>query len=205
MTIEVSETKNALKTSAENASRIERRSFFEELKEKYNARYIITAHHLDDQIETLMYRIIRGTKLTGLTGISEQEGDYLRPLLKIKKEDILSWLDTNNITYCHDTSNDDSTYLRNHIRHHIVPEFGKINPSYHSSFEKMVSYFTQMKGWIDSQFEEVLERKKFSVTYYLSLPIFLRGELVRSVYESTNSGTIGLSEANITEVMRYVE
>jgi len=71
--VDVEQAANEYKTSSENAARIERRLFFEELRNKHNASYILTAHHLDDQIETILYRMIRGTKLTGLTGINEQE------------------------------------------------------------------------------------------------------------------------------------
>jgi len=61
-----------------------------------------------------------------------------------------------------------------------------------------------MKAWIDSLFVEVLEDKSFSIVYYRSLPEFLRSELIRAIYESTNAGTIGLSEANIAEVHKFI-
>ena len=110
MTLDADEVSKKHKTSPENACRIERRDFFETLREKYGAKYILTGHHLDDQIETMMYRLIRGAKIHGLCGIQEREGNYLRPLLGVKKSDILSWLSDNKIPFCQDSSNEDDTY-----------------------------------------------------------------------------------------------
>lgn len=202
--IDVTEIKNRYKTSIENACRIERKKFFEALQKKYGATYIVLAHHLDDQIETMIYRMLRWTKLLGLTGMQPTQWDYLRPLLHMPKSEILTWLENKKIPYVIDPSNMDDVYMRNHIRQNITPHFEKINPEYRNNMQALHNYFTEMNDWITSQFSDILEKKSFHKKYYLELPGFLQSELIRVIYQHTNNGTIGLSEANIAEVDRYI-
>lgn len=106
-------------------ARSERYKFFKELKEKYNAKYILTAHHGDDQIETILMRIIRGSNLSGYAGIKLIDKDFYRPLLLTDKEHILVYLKENNIKYYVDVTNDEDSHTRNKLRHHVLPFFKK--------------------------------------------------------------------------------
>lgn len=107
----------------ENEAREERYNFFESLYEKYNAKYILTAHHNDDLLETILMRISRGSNLSGYVGIKELDGKYFRPLLEITKEEILDYLDKNNIKYFIDETNNEDKHTRNRFRHHVLPFF----------------------------------------------------------------------------------
>ena len=82
---------------------------------------IATAHHLDDQAETVLFQLFRGSGLTGLCGIRSCRKDLIRPLLCISKKEIEYYLQEKEIEYCHDQTNDQDDYARNKIRHHILP------------------------------------------------------------------------------------
>ena len=107
--------------SQEELGRIYRRHFFAKLKKHYDADFIALAHHRQDQQETFFLRLMRGSSLAGLTCMKAIDGTYVRPLLNIDKDTILTWLTNNNITYLTDPTNASDNYLRNKIRKYIIP------------------------------------------------------------------------------------
>ncbi len=92
------------------------------------AAWIAVAHHLDDQAETVLHNLVRGAGLRGLAGMENRRNHVIRPLLSIKREDILKWLGQNNIPYVTDSTNADPHYTRNRIRSTVLPELREINP-----------------------------------------------------------------------------
>ena len=120
-------TKN--KISIQMASRELRYQWFEYLLEKNNLDFLITAHHRDDNIETFFINLIRGTGINGLSGIKSKNKSIIRPFIEISKEEIIQYLDGNNIIYCKDSSNLNVKYLRNKVRNHLIPILKEINPS----------------------------------------------------------------------------
>ena len=98
-----------------------RYEWFEELINKGKHDFIVTAHHLDDQLETFIINSIRGTGIDGLVGIPDKVNKIIRPLLMISKEQIIEFSKVNKIKYRKDSSNDKEDYLRNKIRHSVVP------------------------------------------------------------------------------------
>ena len=114
---------------SEEVARNKRYSFFEEILKKYNSKSLITAHHGDDQIETIMMKIVRGSTLKGYSGIEKVSNRSFyriyRPLLYVTKEDIYKYAKDNNISYCDDYTNNLDEYTRNRFRKYIVPEFKK--------------------------------------------------------------------------------
>ena len=135
---------------------MERYAFFETVRLKYNALYILTAHHLGDSIETLMFNLIRGTKIHGLVGIPEQNGYILRPFLHLSKPDILKSLEKENIPYRLDSSNTEDVYMRNHLRLNIIPKFERINPEYRKNMASFMRYMNELGNFIDIQVETFL-------------------------------------------------
>jgi tRNA(Ile)-lysidine synthetase, N-terminal domain/tRNA(Ile)-lysidine synthetase, C-terminal domain len=105
----------------EEAGRDERYRFFREIARKKGAGLIATAHHRDDVAETVLLHLLRGSGLKGLRGILPRQGDLLRPLLCVDKEDILLYLKRGNIRYYIDESNEDLRFTRNRIRHELIP------------------------------------------------------------------------------------
>ncbi len=98
-----------------------RYEWFEELINKGKHDFIVTAHHLDDQLETFIINSIRGTGIDGLVGIPDKINEIIRPLLMISKEEIIEFSKVNKIKYRKDSSNDKEDYLRNKIRHSVIP------------------------------------------------------------------------------------
>jgi len=139
-------TKNE-KLNFHDDSRNQRYSFFKAVAQKYQATKIVVAHHLDDQIETTLMRIIRGTSFTGYAGIPEIRKDrnisIIRPLMEITKEEILDYAKEHQITYYEDSSNSEDIYTRNRYRNHIIPLLRKENPNLN---EKII----QFKDYIES-------------------------------------------------------
>ena len=126
------------KMGVEEAGRLLRYKFFRECKRE--GGLIALAHHLDDQVETMLLRLIRGTGLKGMAGMNVLEGDLFRPLLSMTKEAILSALAEKNIPYVLDETNFEPTYSRNRLRLSIVPEMKAINPA----FDRVMASFRMM-------------------------------------------------------------
>ena len=111
--------------SLEEAAREVRYAFFAELMEKRDIPLLLTAHHADDHLETVLFRIARGTGLSGLCGIapirSFGAGDLVRPLLGFTKQEILQYCEENHLSFVTDSTNADTTYARNRIRAEVLP------------------------------------------------------------------------------------
>jgi tRNA(Ile)-lysidine synthase len=165
------------------------------MREKYNAKYIFTAHHLDDSIETLIFNLIRGTKIHGLTGIKEQNEYILRPILNLSKIEILKQIEKEDIPYRLDSTNTDDIYLRNHLRLNVISEFDRINPEYRKNLSSFMRYMGELEVFVNTQVEIFLRgESSFLVEDFMVLSPFLQREIIRYLYERANNGTIGLSE-----------
>ena len=116
--------------SLEEAARILRYEALEVARQQLTtpAAWVAVAHHLDDQAETVLHNLVRGAGLRGLAGMENRRNHVIRPLLSIKREDILKWLEQNNIPYVTDSTNADPHYTRNRIRSTVLPELREINP-----------------------------------------------------------------------------
>ena len=124
----------------ESDGRKKRYDFFNEIITKYNANILLTAHHGDDLIETILMRLTRGSNLSGYIGIKEISTNtnykILRPLLMVTKEDIIEYLKNNNINYAIDNTNNEMEHTRNRYRHVILPFLKKENAKVHEKYLK---------------------------------------------------------------------
>lgn len=123
----------------QESARIKRYQFFEKVIRKEQAKYLLTAHHAVDNLETILIRLIKSSSHKGYAGIEklQKHQDYYiyRPLLNLTKQDIYDYQKANNLKYFNDESNDQNDYLRNRIRHNIIPEMEKENPSLYKAIE----------------------------------------------------------------------
>lgn len=205
VTKNISEIAASTKKGIEETARIERYAFLEQVREKYGAVHILTAHHLGDSIETLVFNLIRGTKIGGLTGIPEQNGYILRPLLSMDKRGIFQELEKADIPYRIDSSNADDLYLRNHLRLNIISEFERINPEYRKNLLSFMAYMSELQAFIDGQAEVFLRgESSFLADDFRILSPFLQREIIRYIYARANDGTIGLSSSGIAEIIRFI-
>lgn len=120
--------------SLEEAAREARYSYFTELG---NNSVIATAHNADDNTETVLLNLLRGTALRGLCGIPPVRGNIIRPLLEVTRAEILDYLAENNISYVTDESNLSDEFTRNYLRLNVMPLLLKVNPSLASGMTRM--------------------------------------------------------------------
>lgn len=133
----------ANKLSIQMAARELRYNWFQTLSKEKEFDYIITAHHANDVIETLLINLTRGTGINGLKGIPQQHKNLVRPLLFATKEQILAFAKTHNLNYREDSSNQEVKYKRNFIRHQIMPQLKQLNPSVEQTILSSISFFKQ--------------------------------------------------------------
>ncbi|MCB0475804.1 MAG: tRNA lysidine(34) synthetase TilS, partial [Flavobacteriaceae bacterium] len=127
------------KLSIQVAARNLRYEWFYQLKDKDGFDLIVTAHHADDNLETFLINLIRGTGLDGLTGIPEQSETIIRPLLPFTREQIETYAKKEKIQWREDSSNIETKYLRNKIRHQIIPLMKELNPNFLNSFNNTLN------------------------------------------------------------------
>lgn len=123
----------------EEAARKLRYEFFE------NFKAIATAHHQDDNIETIIFRMVRGTSLRGFKGIPSRRDNIFRPIISFTKKEIDQYLREHDIEYIKDKSNFDSTFTRNKIRNKVIPLLEEINPKFREKFINLVKDFKELK------------------------------------------------------------
>lgn len=122
----------------ENSLREQRIEFLEGVAIINKAKYIITGHTASDQLETILMRLVRGTGTKGLCGISERRGNFLRPLLKLTKEETTEYVKEKGWEVQYDQSNDSNDYTRNRFRNNIIPLLEKENPKVAEAINKLV-------------------------------------------------------------------
>ena len=111
----------------EDAGRRARIAFFDELRDRWQAAAVVLAHHADDQAETLLMRLLRGSGMSGLVGMPWRNGrNYVRPLLEISRSEIEAYLSARQLNWREDASNRDTAFLRNRIRHELFAAAGTV-------------------------------------------------------------------------------
>jgi len=127
--------------SVQMAARKLRYDFFEETRQKYDYSYISLAHHKDDIVETFLINISRGTGIRGISGIKPKSGKLVRPLLFAGRHEIQDYADSVRLMYREDSSNATTRYVRNKIRHQILPVFRQINPRFNETVIENIDRF----------------------------------------------------------------
>lgn len=131
------------KVSIEMAARDLRYRYFAQLAKDLEADGICVAHHRDDNVETLLLNLLRGSGIDGLAGIAPQNGNILRPLLCISRQDILQYLKEKGQDYVTDSTNLEDDALRNKIRHHVIPLLQTLNPAASDNIALSAKYVRQ--------------------------------------------------------------
>ena len=143
--------------STQMAARDLRYAWFDSMGKQYAIDFICTAHHLDDQLETFLINLSRGSGIDGLLGIPKQQRIYLRPLLSFSREQILGYAQLQDVKWREDASNASVKYLRNALRHKVIPELKSILPHFLEAFatshqhldtssKVLTQHITQVKG-----------------------------------------------------------
>ncbi len=142
-----------------------RYDFFDEIKLKEHCKYILTAHHSNDQVETFFLNLSRGAGLKGLKGIEEYRGDIVRPLLNISKADILEFAIKNNVPFRTDQSNSNIHYLRNFFRNEVLPLIDKRIPSFMLMSLRSIDHLKEANLFVETIFREWKAENMESTTH----------------------------------------
>ena len=152
------------KISIQMAARELRYAWFEEVREQEGFDYIATAHHRDDQIETLFINLLRGTGIAGLHGIPMKKGALVRPLLFASREMIEHTAKAKQLTYREDSSNSSLKYTRNKIRHQLIPLLNSIQPDFAGNISSTINRISDtesiLRPYIDKTRKRLVRKKK---------------------------------------------
>ncbi len=134
--------------SQEDAGRQLRRYFLAQVARKHNATSIALAHHADDQHETFLMRLLRGATPSGLCAMRPRTGSYIRPLLATHKHEIMAYLDEHKITYLTDPSNESPAFLRNRIRHQVIPALRACDKRFDMNCAKAIGHLQSTEKFL---------------------------------------------------------
>lgn len=134
--------------STQMAARVLRYNWFEEILKNFEYHYLLTAHHLDDSLETFLINLSRGSGIDGLCGIPPQNGNVVRPLLPFSREEILAYARKHNLEWREDSSNAHTDYLRNSIRLQVVPPLKSAAPSLLENFGKTQNHLRETRDLV---------------------------------------------------------
>lgn len=170
----------------ENEARNIRYHFFEELVMKYHAQYLMTAHHGDDLIETILMRIVRGSNLSGYAGFKKQVdmGGYflVRPLITFTKEELIQYDEEHHIKYFNDSSNRNLNYTRNRYRKKVLPFLKEEDPHVHEKFLKLSEILQETSLFVnqerDREMHRIFKNGKLEIEKFLEVDSFLRKEIL---------------------------
>ncbi len=135
--------------SQEELGRRLRRLFFEKLVAQYHADMVVLAHHADDQDETFLIRLVRGTSLSGLVGMRPHAGIYRRPLLCLRKHELVAHLDEHRIAYLTDPTNRSDAFLRNRLRMNVLPALRTADPRFNVTLSRTIDYLSATEDFLD--------------------------------------------------------
>lgn len=177
------------KQTEEEAGREVRYAFFEKLAGKSGK--IATAHHANDNAETMLMNLMNGTGLNGICGIQIKRDNIIRPLLYLSKEQIYQYAQDNQLSYVEDETNEINDYTRNKIRNVLIPLIEKeFNPSFVKSSVKSIQYFTEcnqfVEGYVEKAVEDVVVKNtakevRFDVDKFTKLDDALQGKVLLKV------------------------
>ena len=199
------------KLSIEAAGRQCRYQFLEEVADRIGADKIAVAHHLNDQAETLLLHLLRGSGLTGLVGMVQQRHRIIRPLLTISREEILRYCDENQLTYCHDATNDEPVVMRNRVRLELIPLMETYNPEVVKALGRTASLLERDEETLNNLSEEAWVRSKglgeagtFSTQTLKSLPDAILSRVIRRIWRSQTPTNHTLQMVHVEQVMKAV-
>lgn len=185
-----SETLDSSVSQTETAAREARYAFFERCAKKFDSKVIFTAHNKNDNAETILYRIIKGTGIIGLEGIKEHRDIYYRPLLTTERRDIDLYCNENNLIPNIDNSNFDTKYKRNFIRHEILTKAEEINKNTLDALNTLSQIAIESNQIIDEYLDNIYKKlkfeKKIKTNEYLKLSKAIQKRIIYNLFQEHN-------------------
>ncbi len=192
--------------SIQMAARELRYSWFEEVRLKNGFDSIAVAHNLNDNIETLLLNMVRGTGITGMTGMKPKTNHIIRPLLFATRSDISGYCLNNSIKYREDKSNSDTKYTRNKIRHLVIPVLKEINPSIESTLNDTAKRFAGINeilaDYVSGVRKNVSEKSSHFTTFNVSL---LKDSLHNSTILFELFRPFGINNSQLDDLLKVIK
>ena len=210
---EVYELKEKINANFHSKSRIIRYKFFDEVINKYNANFLMTAHHADDLIETILIRIGRGSNLKGYSGFDliTDKGNYkqVKPLIFYTKEDIKKYMDDNNYKYYIDKTNNDDDYLRNRYRHHVLPvlykESSSINERYLKYSNTILEADTFINKYVSNIINKIYKDNILDINLYLKEDKIIQDRVLEYILDTLYIDDLyKVSDTNKNEINKII-
>ncbi|MDH3257026.1 MAG: tRNA lysidine(34) synthetase TilS [Nitrospinota bacterium] len=204
------------KTSFQETARHLRLEFFERTMQQAGANKIALGHTLDDQAETVLMNLLRGSGLKGIGGMSPVRHPYIRPLFYCSRSEVIDFLSDRKIPYCKDSSNEKTDYLRNRIRLELIPSLQeKYNPRITENLFEASEIFRVENDYlntlVDQEFDRAVsfsgdgETLNMNIEYFTALPLALKRRLVRKGIQSIKGDLRKISFFHIQEVLHLFE
>lgn len=202
----LTETLSAEEKQTETNARELRYEFFEDCKDKSNANALLLAHNKNDRVETLIYRIIKGTGVKGLVSIKEKRDYILRPLINVSRAEIEKYCQSNNLNFVTDSTNFENDYNRNYIRNEILPKFEKINPKYIDAINNLSILAeeneTLINEILEKTYSNILKDNKISTAGFLTSSDETKKRIILDIFTKNN---LDYDSKKINEVLDFIK
>ncbi len=210
---------NQEKIGTEEAGRKVRYDFFEEIAQKVNANKIATAHNANDNAETILMNIFRGTGTSGLKGIEPiRNGKYIRPIIECERKEIEEYCEINCLEPKIDKSNFDNTYTRNKIRNIVIPQIKQeFNPNIIESLNKLSTLARQENDFINEYIEKVIKNELIikdinkdneliiDLKRFNCLDKFIKSKVILSLIRRVLGSTQGIEMIHVEDIILLCE
>ena len=206
--------KNYDKDNFHNDARNKRYAFFDNLVKKYHAKYLFTAHHADDLMETILMRIVRGSTLRGYAGFKREDKrlDYIivRPLINVTKEDINSYLKSENVTFAIDDSNLKDKYTRNRFRHHVIPLLKEEDKNAHLKFKSFSDTLFMYEEYVNKvcieKYKNVYVNNRLDINKFQNLEHLIKEKILYMILEDIYKDKLALiNKRHIVLILKIID
>jgi len=174
-----------------NEARTIRYSFFSDVVKKYHAKYLLTAHHGDDLIETILMRMVRGSTLKGYSGFSKivdmKNYKIIRPLINVTKLEIEEYNKKNKVPYVIDSSNTKDKYTRNRYRKYVLPFLKQEDANVHDKFLKFSNILLEYNGYIEKEMAKIINKvynqRVLNINEFFGVDEIFQNKIIYSMLE----------------------
>lgn len=194
--------------------REKRYNYFETIIKKYNAKYLFTAHHGDDLVETILMRISRGSNLKGYTGfqVETKKKNYkvIKPLIFLTKEDINTYNEERNIPYVLDKTNDEDNYTRNRYRHNVLPFLKGENQNIHLKYLKfsreLLTYYEYVDKVVNKEIDKRFEKNTLDIEGFSRLDKLIQIKIIEYILDTNYIDNLYLvSDKHVNLILNIID
>jgi len=199
---------------SEEVARTKRYNFFEEILNKYNSKTLLTAHHGDDLIETIIMKIVRGSTIKGYSGIEKismrETYRILRPLLFLTKEEIYDYANKYNVPYREDYTNSLDDYTRNRYRKYLLPFIKEEKNNVHLKFldysEELLAHHKYVNSVVDNYYNTIVKDNKVSLLQFMELEEFIKRELLKKyLFKTYENEIVKINNNHLDIILKFLK